>query len=65
MRLKPSTAKAVELTTVEQWTPLDQIVQVAQAHARAKGLDTQIDRVDIRLDKGIAKVLFKRHFTEL
>ncbi len=63
--LKPSIAKAVELTTVEQWTPLDQIVQVAQTHAHAKGLDTQIDRVDIRLDKGIAKVLFKRHFTEL
>lgn len=63
--LKPAIAKSVEVTTVENWTPLDQIVHAAQAYARAKGLDEQIDRVDIRLDKGVAKVLFKRHFTEL
>lgn len=63
--LKPATTKSVEITSVENWTPLDQIVQVAQTHARANGLDEQIDRVDIRLDKGVAKVLFKHHFTEL
>jgi uncharacterized iron-regulated membrane protein len=63
--LKPSAEKTSEPTSVEKWSSLHQIVQVAQAHALAKGLDTQIDRVDIRPDKGVAKVLFKRHFTEL
>jgi len=32
---------------------------------KAQQLDTLIDRVEVRIDKGIAKVLFKRHFTEL
>ena len=62
--LKPSTAKA-EVVYLNEWVSLKQINTTAIAFAKAKQLDTLIDRVDVRIDKGIAKVLFKRHFTEL
>jgi len=62
--LKPSTAKA-EVLSLNEWVSLQQINTNAIAYAKAQQLDTLIDRVDVRIDKGIAKVLFKRHFTEL
>ena len=62
--LKPSTAKA-EVVSLNEWVSLKQINTAAIAFAKTKQLDTLIDRVDVRIDKGIAKVLFKRHFTEL
>ena len=62
--LKPSTAKA-EVVSLNEWVSLQQINTNAIAYAKAQQLDTLIDRVDVRIDKGIAKVLFKRHFTEL
>lgn len=62
--LKPSTAKA-EVISLNEWVSLKQINTAAIAFAKTKQLDTLIDRVDVRIDKGIAKVLFKRHFTEL
>jgi hypothetical protein len=61
--LKPET-QAVKLSAGE-WVSLDQINKTATIYAVENGLDTLVDRIDIRLDKGIAKVLFKRHFTEL
>jgi hypothetical protein len=62
--LKPRTAKA-EVVSLNEWVSLQQINTYAIAYAKAQQLDTLIDRVDVRIDKGIAKVLFKRHFTEL
>jgi hypothetical protein len=62
--LKPSTARA-EVVSLNEWVSLQQINTNAIAYAKARQLDTLIDRVDVRIDKGIAKVLFKRHFTEL
>ena len=62
--LKPSAAKA-EVVSLNEWVSLKQINTAAIAFAKTKQLDTLIDRVDVRIDKGIAKVLFKRHFTEL
>jgi len=62
--LKPRTAKA-EVVSLNEWVSLKQINTAAIAFAKTKQLDTLIDRVDVRIDKGIAKVLFKRHFTEL
>lgn len=62
--LKPRTAKA-EVVSLNEWVSLQQINTNAIAYAKAQQLDTLIDRVDVRIDKGIAKVLFKRHFTEL
>ena len=62
--LKPSTAKS-EVVSLNGWVSLKQINTTAIAYAKAKQLDTLIDRVDVRIDKGIVKVLFKRHFTEL
>ena len=62
--LKPSTAKA-EVVSLNEWVSLKQLNTAAIAFAKTKQLDTLIDRVDVRIDKGIAKVLFKRHFTEL
>jgi len=62
--LKPSTATA-EVVSLNEWVSLKQINTAAIAFAKTKQLDTLIDRVDVRIDKGIAKVLFKRHFTEL
>ena len=63
IRLKPET-QAVQLSAGE-WVSLDQINTTATTYAIENDLDTLVDRIDVRMDKGIAKVLFKRHFTEL
>ncbi|WP_247237437.1 PepSY domain-containing protein [Telluribacter sp. SYSU D00476] len=65
VQLLPKTAKG---TTTEstQWISLDSIQQVAQAYSRTElGLPDEIDRIDVRPQKGVAKIVFTQHFTEL
>ncbi|MCU0345771.1 MAG: PepSY domain-containing protein [Saprospiraceae bacterium] len=47
------------------WISIDSIQQIALAQVASLQLDPQIDRIDIRPDKGIAKVIFAHHYTEL
>jgi hypothetical protein len=47
------------------WISLDSIQKIAFARASTLQLDPGIDRIDIRPDKGIAKVVFVKHYTEL
>jgi hypothetical protein len=49
-----------------QWISVDSLVQIAKNHATTvlKTSD-EIDRIDIRPQKGIAKIVFTTHFTEL
>lgn len=50
----------------ERWIPLEQLIEIGQAFARdSLKKSDQIDRVDIRPDKWIAKIVFQRHFTEI
>jgi len=48
------------------WIPLERMMEIGQTFARdSLGKSDLIDRVDVRPDKGIAKIVFKRHFTEI
>ncbi|MCF1750204.1 PepSY-associated TM helix domain-containing protein [Mariniradius sediminis] len=48
------------------WIPVEEMIAVGQAYVRdSLGKSTELDRVDIRPDKGIAKIVFKWHFTEV
>jgi hypothetical protein len=47
------------------WISLDSIQKIAFARVSILQLDPEIDRIDIRPDKGIAKVVFVKHYTEL
>ncbi|MBU1819900.1 MAG: PepSY domain-containing protein, partial [Bacteroidetes bacterium] len=44
---------------------LDSIQAVARQYAVAHQLTDEIDRIDVRPQKGIAKIVFTQHFTEL
>ena len=44
---------------------LDDIEQIAIKFADSLSLDTTINRIDYRPSKGIAKIRFEHHFTEL
>ncbi|MFN8343801.1 MAG: PepSY domain-containing protein [Spirosomataceae bacterium] len=62
--LLPPTKKG-ELAPTTQWISLDSIQNIAQRYAIAKGELPEIDRIDIRPQKGVAKIVFVTHFTEL
>ena len=63
MGLKPKTQN-VALTN--DWKSVEELLITAQTIVTdSLGLDATIDRLDIRPDKGVVKVLFKNHFTEL
>ena len=48
------------------WISLDSIQAIAKTYARTSlGESDEIDRIDIRPAKGIAKIRFARHFTEV
>jgi uncharacterized iron-regulated membrane protein len=61
--LLPPTLK----TKVEQgeWISPAEMVRIAEAEMSKIGESTEVDRIDIRPDKGVAKVSFKTHFTEV
>lgn len=65
LQLVPKTQETrVEVRT--DWISLESMIQIGQVYIRdSLGKAAEIDRVDVRPDKGIAKVVFKNHFTEL
>lgn len=62
--LLPKTAKGTTDLSV-RWVSLDSMQRIAQRYATQHQLSSEIDRLDIRPQKGIVKVVFARHFTEL
>jgi len=47
------------------WILPSDMVNLGALEMERRGLDPEVDRIDIRPDKGIAKITFKRHFTEV
>jgi hypothetical protein len=47
------------------WILPSEMVKIGEEEMRKIGRDTEVDRIDIRPDKGVAKVTFKTHFTEV
>jgi uncharacterized iron-regulated membrane protein len=62
----PNTKKGSS-TDLKEWLPLDSIQKIAQKAIREKLIEesTIIDRMDIRPDKGVAKISFKKHYYEV
>lgn len=63
LQLKPVSQKAVQNSST--LIPIEQIQENATAYIDSLQLATIIDRIDYRPAKGIAKVRFDEHFTEL
>jgi uncharacterized iron-regulated membrane protein len=65
MKLIPPTQKtAVELPG--QWVNVEKILAIGASYMQdSLGKSPIIDRIDIRPDKGIAKIIFKEHFMEI
>ncbi|MDH7914129.1 PepSY-associated TM helix domain-containing protein [Winogradskyella sp. SYSU M77433] len=63
LQLKPPSEKSAN--TNLELLPLSKIETIAVNHIKDTNLDTTINRIDYRPRKGIAKVRFETHFTEL
>jgi uncharacterized iron-regulated membrane protein len=65
LQLLPKTQNTrVEIRT--SWISLESMIQIGREYMEdSLGKTAEIDRLDVRPDKGIAKVVFKEHFTEL
>ncbi|NVJ85611.1 MAG: PepSY domain-containing protein [Algoriphagus sp.] len=63
VELLPPTQK----TQVENgtWILPSEMVRIGEEEMHKLGRDPAVDRIDIRPDKGIAKVTFKKHFSEV
>ncbi|MGM0945583.1 MAG: PepSY domain-containing protein [Bacteroidota bacterium] len=61
--LLPPTQRSVN--AIGDWILPTQMIQIAEEEMEKLGEDSAVDRIDIRPDKGIAKVTFKTHFTEV
>lgn len=48
-----------------RWISLDSIQSIAQHYALSHGESSEIDRIDVRPQKGVAKIVFVANFTEL
>lgn len=60
--LPPTLKTKVENGT---WILPSEMVKIGESEMVKLGLDPEVDRIDIRPDKGIAKVTFKTHFKEV
>ena len=60
--LPPTLASKVEQGT---WILPSEIVRIGEEEMKKMGRDSEVDRIDIRPDKGTAKITFKTHFTEV
>jgi hypothetical protein len=60
--LPPTLETKVENGT---WLRPSEIVTIGEQEMVKLGEDSEVDRIDIRPDKGTAKVTFKKHFTEV
>jgi hypothetical protein len=47
------------------WILPSEMVRIGEEEMVRLGRDPEVDRIDIRPDKGVAKVTFKTHFTEV
>jgi hypothetical protein len=65
MKLIPKT-QSTKVENPGDWISLEQMIDIGQTFMRDSiGKSDLIDRVDVRPDKGIAKIVFKKHFTEI
>lgn len=62
--LLPPTQKS-ELLDQGEWISPARMISIAELEMERLGESKEVDRIDIRPDKGIAKVTFKTHFTEV
>ena len=63
--LLPPTQKTTAQAT-DRWISLDSIQTIAQVYIKDElGKSSEIDRIDVRPQKGIAKIRFAEHFTEV
>ena len=60
--LPPTLSSQVENGT---WILPSEMVTIGEEEMKKLGWDPEVDRIDIRPDKGTAKVTFKTHFTEV
>ncbi len=61
----PKTAQGSELKS-QRWMSLDSIQKIAKTYVSQElSLSDDVDRIDVRPQKGIAKIVFVEHFTEL
>lgn len=60
--LPPTLSSKVEQGT---WILPSEMVRIGEAEMKKMGRDFEVDRIDIRPDKGTAKITFKTHFTEV
>ncbi|MHA7843505.1 MAG: PepSY domain-containing protein [Winogradskyella sp.] len=63
LQLKPPSQKSVTIN--QDLLPLSKIENIAITHIKDLNLSSTINRIDFRPKKGIAKVRFEDHFTEL
>jgi uncharacterized iron-regulated membrane protein len=62
--LLPVTLKTkIELR--QNWISPDEMIAIAMDEMDSMGQSDLVDRIDIRPDKGVAKVTFQTHFTEV
>ncbi|MEN2282508.1 PepSY domain-containing protein [Algoriphagus sp. SE2] len=64
VELLPPTIKS-QSEIKKDWISPAEMISVAQSVMDSLGESTEVDRIDIRPDKGIAKVTFKTHFSEV
>jgi uncharacterized iron-regulated membrane protein len=62
--LLPETLKT-KVENRQEWISPAKMVKIAQQQMDSLQISTEVDRIDIRPDKGIAKLTFKTHFTEV
>ncbi|MFN3759637.1 MAG: PepSY-associated TM helix domain-containing protein [Algoriphagus aquaeductus] len=60
--LPPTLSTRVENGT---WILPSEMVKIGEEEMKKLGRNPEVDRIDIRPDKGTAKVTFKTHFTEV
>jgi uncharacterized iron-regulated membrane protein len=62
--LLPNTLKT-RVESRENWISPDEMIGIAMDKMNSMGQSNLIDRIDIRPEKGVAKVTFQTHFTEV
>ncbi len=62
--LLPPTLKT-KVVSEQAWISTEEIISIAQGKMDSLGELPLVDRIDIRPDKGIAKITFQTHFTEV
>lgn len=61
----PPTQKGIS-SDASLWIRFDEVQKIASAHiADSLGLDGEVDRIDVRPSKGVAKVKFEKHYWEV